>query len=107
MSKKNDAVLQGTPELEEPMKNPENREVAGQIVSQVRGQSSGTLGVLLTLAEVALGDSPALKSYKDSIKREMHKMIDQNQDVIYYELGIQSHRFSPGNIYYTTERELN
>ena len=76
------------------------------IVNELRNSGTGTLGVLLTLAEVALGDSPALKSYKDSIRREMYQMIETNQDLVYFKLGVQARTFHRGPVYFSTDREV-
>lgn len=81
----------------------ENYDVATTIVFQAQGDMSGTLGVLLTLAEVAMPGSPALKSYKDQIRREFSLMRNRIQDNVYVNLGVQEHYSGVGAVYLTTE----
>jgi len=84
---------------------PEHYDKATGIVFQMQEDASGTLGVLLTLAEVALGNSPVIEQYKDQIKREFSLMRNRFQDNVYYNLGVQDKWYTPGNVYLQTRED--
>lgn len=79
---------------------PKHYEVATSIVNYAQEEISGTLGVLLTQAEMLLpeGDS-RLKAYKDQIRREFSLMRNRIQDTVYFQLEVQDQQYTPGNVY--------
>lgn len=80
-----------------------NYEAATAIVMTMHQDMNGTLGVLLTLAEVAMAGSPALKSYKDQIRREFQLVRGRTHDSIYYHLKLQEQLYSAGAVYFSGE----
>lgn len=90
---KEEVTPQSTPS-NEPM--PEHYDVATSLVGAMQQEVGLTVGVLLTLAEVALQNNPdSLKAYKDMVRKETYRLRDRLQHWIYVKLEVEDPKFSP------------
>jgi len=97
---------QGEP-TEQNTSNPDPyNETAVKLVGDLRNHGNYTLGVLLTAAEAALGDTKQAEALKAIIRREMFMLIERNQSEIYESVDMQKPGLAPKEMYIDGQDEL-
>lgn len=74
-------------------------ETSVDLSHKLRSHGNYTLGVVLTLVEAALGDTPQAKALKQSIRKEMFAMMERNQGDMYVAFGQQDASYAPSEIH--------
>lgn len=70
-------------------------DTAVYLVSEMRGNSSHTLGSILTLLEAVITDKNQLEAIKSLIRKEIFLMTDRNQGAVYERAKMQRSGLTP------------
>ncbi len=64
----------------------------GQVIAgELRGNSSGTMRIILTQIEALLGETKQADSFKKLVRHEFYRMMDFNQHSVYVNLNVEKH----------------